>query len=44
MSGSQFLSKDPYMKFSFQGEKGKELEMTMATLLGEKETFKAKIK
>jgi sulfur-oxidizing protein SoxZ len=44
MSGSQFLSKNPYLKFSFNGEKGKEMEMTMATLLGEKKTFKAKIK
>lgn len=44
MSGSQFLSKNPYLKFSFKGEKGKELEMTMATLLGEKRTDKAKIK
>jgi sulfur-oxidizing protein SoxZ len=46
MSGSQFLSKNPYLKFSFkdEGYKGKKLDMTMATLLGEKKTFKGKIK
>lgn len=46
VSTSQFLSKNPYLKFSFNdnGYKGKKLEMTMATLLGEKKTFKSKIK
>jgi sulfur-oxidizing protein SoxZ len=46
MSGSQFLSKNPYIKFAFNdnGYKGKKLEMTVATLLGEKKTFKGKIK
>jgi sulfur-oxidizing protein SoxZ len=44
VSTSQFLSKNPYLKFSFPGKKGDELALTMATLLGEKETFTAKIK
>jgi sulfur-oxidizing protein SoxZ len=44
MSGSQFLSKNPYLKFKFNGEKGGKLELTLATLTGEKQTFKAKIK
>jgi len=43
-SCSQFLSKNPYFKFSFNGEKGGKLEVTMATLTGETKTFKAKIK
>jgi sulfur-oxidizing protein SoxZ len=46
VSASQFLSKNPYFAFSFKddGAKGNDLEITMSTLLGEKETFKAKIK
>jgi len=44
VSTSQFLSKNPYLKFQFAGEKGQELELSMATLLGEKKSFKAKIK
>lgn len=44
VSSSQFLSKDPYFKFDFKGSKGEEMEVTMTTLLGEKETFKEKIK
>jgi sulfur-oxidizing protein SoxZ len=46
VSASQFLSKNPYFKFAFNDAdyKGKQLEVTMATLLGEKKTFKAKIK
>jgi len=44
VSASQFLSKNPYFKFSFNGEKGAQLEVAMTTLLGESKTFKAKIK
>jgi len=44
VSTSQFLSKNPYLKFEFAGKKGEELELTMATLLGEKKSFSAKIK
>ncbi|HFU76269.1 MAG TPA: thiosulfate oxidation carrier complex protein SoxZ [Arcobacter sp.] len=45
MSGSQFLSKDPYLKFSFDGEyKGKKLEISAKDLLGGSKTSKGKIK
>lgn len=45
MSGSQFLSKDPYLKFSFNGEyKGEKLEISATDLLGGSKTSKAKIK
>lgn len=45
MSGSQFLSKDPYLKFSFNGEfKGKKLELTAHDLLGGVKTKSGKIK
>jgi len=44
LSSSQFLSKNPYIKFQFAGEKGGKLELTMSTLLGETKTFKGKIK
>ncbi len=44
VSTSQFLSKNPYLKFQFAGEKGAKLELSMATLLGEKKSFSAKIK
>jgi sulfur-oxidizing protein SoxZ len=45
MSGSQFLSKDPYLKFDFEGEyKGEKLEITAADLVGGKKTGKGKIK
>ena len=44
VSGSQFLSKNPYYKFSFNGEKGGNMEVSMTTLAGESQTFKAKIK
>jgi sulfur-oxidizing protein SoxZ len=44
VSASQFLSKNPYFKFSFNGEKGGELVVAMTTLTGENKTFKAKIK
>lgn len=44
VSGSQFLSKNPYYKFSFNGKLGDEIEVSMTTLLGEKSTEKAKVK
>ena len=44
VSTSQFLSKDPYLKFQFAGEKGQKLELAMTTLLGENKSFSAKIK
>jgi len=45
LSGSQFLSKDPYLKFAFSGDfKGKKLEITAADLLGGKKSSSKKIK
>ncbi|NPA50615.1 MAG: thiosulfate oxidation carrier complex protein SoxZ [Epsilonproteobacteria bacterium] len=45
VSTSQFLSKDPYFKFSFKGNaKGKELVVTWVDLKGKKESAKAVIK
>jgi sulfur-oxidizing protein SoxZ len=46
VSTSQFLSKNPYFKYSFNDKnyKGKKLAVTMTTLLGETKTFKATIK
>ena len=44
-STSQFLSKDPYMKFSFKGGNvGDELEITWKDLKGATDTSTAKIK
>ncbi len=43
-STSQFLSKNPYLKFSFKGKKGDELEMKWVDLLGKSNVSKAKIK
>lgn len=44
-STSQFLSKNPYLKFSFNGgEKGQEVEITWVDLKGEKNTSTGKIK
>lgn len=44
-STSQFLSKDPYFKFSFTGhKKGDEIEVTWVDNKGETRTDKAKIK
>jgi len=44
-STSQFLSKDPFIQFSFKGEnKGKMLEFTWVDLKGTTQTDKAKIK
>lgn len=44
VSTSQFLSKNPYIKFQFPGDKGGKLELSMSTLLGETKSFSAKIK
>jgi len=45
VSTSQFLSKNPYMKFSFKGgKKGEEVEITWVDLKGKTKTGKAKIK
>jgi len=44
VSTSQFLSKNPYIKFKFAGDKGGKLELSMSTLLGENKSFSAKIK
>ena len=44
-STSQFLSKDPYMKFSFKGGNvGDELEITWKDLKGDTDTSTEKIK
>ncbi len=46
VSTSQFLSKNPYMKFAFKGSdyKGKEIEITWVDLKGNTKTGKKKIK
>ena len=45
VSTSQFLSKNPYMKFYFKGgEKGDEVEISWVDLKGNSKTGKAKIK
>jgi len=45
VSTSQFLSKNPYMKFAFKGgKKGEEVEITWVDLKGKSKTGKAKIK
>jgi sulfur-oxidizing protein SoxZ len=45
VSTSQFLSKNPYIKFKFKGDaKGKEIEITWVDLKGNTKTGKAKIK
>ena len=44
-STSQFLSKNPYLKFAFEGmHKGKKIELTWTDLLGTSQTSTAKIK
>jgi len=35
---SQFLSKNPYLKFQFKGEKGDKIEISYVDLKGNKET------
>ncbi len=45
VSTSQFLSKNPYMKFAFKGDfKGKEIVISWVDLKGNKKTGKKKIK
>jgi sulfur-oxidizing protein SoxZ len=44
MSSSQFLSKNPYIKFEFPGKAGDELEFTWVDLKGTTQTDTAKIK
>ena len=44
VSTSQFLSKNPYIKFKFKGEAGKELELSWVDLKGNTKSKKAKIK
>ena len=45
VSSSQFLSKNPFIQFSFTGEnKGKSLEFTWTDLKGNSQTDKKKIK
>jgi len=45
VSTSQFLSKNPYMKFKFKGEnKGKKLVMTWTDLKGKSKSGSKKIK
>ncbi len=43
-STSQFLSKNPFIKFKFKGEAGKELELSWADLKGNTKSKKVKIK
>lgn len=44
VSMSQFLSKDPYIKFMYKGEKGDELVISWVDLLGKTNVTKAKVK
>ena len=45
VSTSQFLSKNPYMKFKFKGNnKGKKVTITWSDLLGKSKTGSKKIK
>lgn len=45
VSTSQFLSKDPYLKFQFKGaEKGDKIEITWVDLKGTTQTSSAKIR
>lgn len=45
LSSSQFLSKNPYMKFQFRGaEKGDKIELTWTDLKGVTQVSSAKIK
>jgi len=43
-STSQFLSKNPILKYKFRGEKGKKLTMTWQDLLGNTKSSTKKIK
>jgi sulfur-oxidizing protein SoxZ len=44
MSSSQFLSKNPYIKFEFPGKAGDDFEFTWTDLKGDKQTDTATIK
>jgi len=44
VSTSQFLSKNPFLKFKFKGKKGEELELSWIDLKGETASKKVKIK
>jgi sulfur-oxidizing protein SoxZ len=44
MSSSQFLSKDPFMKFAFKGTKGDKLVMKAVDLSGDSVETSKKIK
>jgi sulfur-oxidizing protein SoxZ len=43
-STSQFLSKNPFIKFKFKGKAGDEFELSYIDLKGNKESKKVKIK
>ncbi len=43
-STSQFLSKNPFIKFKFKGQAGEELELTWVDLKGNTKSKKVKIK
>jgi len=43
-STSQFLSKNPFIKFKFKGKAGQELELSWVDLKGNKKSKKVKIK
>jgi len=44
VSTSQFLSKNPFIKFKFKGEAGQELELSWIDLKGNTKSKKVKIK
>jgi sulfur-oxidizing protein SoxZ len=44
MSSSQFLSKNPYIKFEFPGKAGDDFVFTWTDLKGDKQTDTATIK
>ncbi|CAI8199796.1 MAG: thiosulfate oxidation carrier complex protein SoxZ [Sulfurovum sp.] len=44
VSTSQFLSKNPYLKFQFNGKKGDDVEISWVDLKGNKDTSSKKIR
>ena len=44
VSTSQFLSKNPYLKFQFNGKKGDDVEISWVDLKGNKDTSSKKVK
>jgi len=44
VSMSQFLSKDPYIKFKYAGDKGEEITISWVDLKGDTRTDTAKVK